>query len=65
MASVLLTRYDPTRGRSNERNHHREMDQNEDFSAWYWELLELEEEPAVRPEADQHYLILSNEIGTG
>jgi GNAT superfamily N-acetyltransferase len=42
----------------------REMDQNEDFSAWYWE--HLEEEFAVGGETDpvdQHYLILSNEIG--
>jgi hypothetical protein len=42
----------------------REMDQNEDFSAWYWEHLEEELDTADDSDTiDQHYLILSNEIG--
>lgn len=42
----------------------REMDQNEDFSAWYWEHLEEELDANSEYDAtDQHYLILSNEIG--
>jgi GNAT superfamily N-acetyltransferase len=42
----------------------REMDQNEDFTAWYWEHLEEELDAAgASDEVDQHYLILSNEIG--
>ena len=42
----------------------REMGQDEDFAAWFSELLEQEEDPAGWSGApDEHYLILSNEIG--
>src|SRR2546426_10917909 len=42
----------------------REMGQDEDFSAWFSELLEQEEGPTGSTGAlDEHYLILSNEIG--
>ena len=42
----------------------REMGQDEDFAAWFSELLEQEEDAARGPGAlDEHYLILSNEIG--
>ena len=42
----------------------REMGQDEDFAAWFSELLEQEEDPAGWTGAlDEHYLILSNEIG--
>jgi GNAT superfamily N-acetyltransferase len=42
----------------------REMGQNEDFSAWYWEHLEEEfAQAGASDDVDQHYLILSNEIG--
>ena len=42
----------------------REMGQDEDFSAWFSELLEQEENsPGVAGPLDEHYLILSNEIG--
>ena len=42
----------------------REMEQNEDFSAWYWEHLEEELDAAGASDTvDQHYLVLSNEIG--
>ena len=42
----------------------REMGQDEDFSAWFTELLDQEEDPAGWSGAlDEHYLILSNEIG--
>lgn len=42
----------------------REMEQDEDFAAWFSEILELEEDPAGWSSAlDEHYLILSNEIG--
>ena len=42
----------------------REMDQHEDFAAWYWEHLEEELDAGNSADSvDQHYLILSNEIG--
>ncbi len=42
----------------------REMEQHEDFSAWYWEHLEETLDAAGASDTvDQHYLILSNEIG--
>ena len=42
----------------------REMEQDGDFAAWYSELLEQEEDPSGWSGAlDEHYLILSNEIG--
>jgi GNAT superfamily N-acetyltransferase len=42
----------------------REMGQDEDFSAWFTELLDQEEDPAGWSGVlDEHYLILSNEIG--
>jgi len=42
----------------------REMGQDEDFSVWFSELLEQEEDPSGWTGAlDEHYLILSNEIG--
>lgn len=42
----------------------REMGQDEDFAAWFSELLEQEDDPAVWTGGlDEHYLILSNEIG--
>ena len=41
----------------------REMEQDEDFAAWYSELLEQEEDPSGTGTLDEHYLILSNEIG--
>ena len=41
----------------------REMGQDEDFAAWYSELLEQEEDPSGTGTLDEHYLILSNEIG--
>jgi GNAT superfamily N-acetyltransferase len=40
------------------------MGQDEDFAAWFSELLEQEDDPAVWTGGlDEHYLILSNEIG--
>lgn len=42
----------------------REMEQDGDFAAWYTELLEQEQDPAGWSGVlDEHYLILSNEIG--
>ena len=42
----------------------REMDQDGDFAAWYSELLELEQDAGgLTGTLDEHYLILSNEIG--
>lgn len=41
----------------------REMEQDEDFSAWFSELLDQEEHPGSAGSLDEHYLILSNEIG--
>lgn len=42
----------------------REMGQDEDFSAWFSELLEQEDgDPGSPGSLDEHYLILSNEIG--
>jgi GNAT superfamily N-acetyltransferase len=41
----------------------REMGQDEDFSAWFSELLEQEEGLTGSGALDEHYLILSNEIG--
>ena len=42
----------------------REMGQDEDFAAWFSERLEQEDDPAGSAGAlDEHYLILSNEIG--
>jgi len=41
----------------------REMGQDEDFSAWFSELLEQEEDSGWTGALDEHYLILSNEIG--
>ncbi|MGH7528493.1 MAG: GNAT family N-acetyltransferase [Gemmatimonadales bacterium] len=42
----------------------REMEQDGDFAAWYTELLEQELDPAGWSGVlDEHYLILSNEIG--
>ena len=41
----------------------REMGQDEDFSAWFSELLEQEEGLGGSGALDDHYLILSNEIG--
>jgi GNAT superfamily N-acetyltransferase len=41
----------------------REMGQDEDFSAWFSELLEQEEGLTGSGALDDHYLILSNEIG--
>ena len=42
----------------------REMGQDEDFSAWFSELLEQEDATTGSAGAiDEHYLILSNEIG--
>src|SRR3954454_16864331 len=42
----------------------REMGQDEDFSAWFSELLEQEDDTTGSAGAiDEHYLILSNEIG--
>ncbi len=42
----------------------REMGQDEDFAAWFSELLEQEDDPAVWTGGlDERYLILSNEIG--
>ena len=41
----------------------REMGQDEDFSAWFSELLEQEEGLTGSGGVDDHYLILSNEIG--
>lgn len=42
----------------------REMEQHEDFSSWYWEHLEEDLDAAGASDTvDQHYLILSNEIG--
>ena len=41
----------------------REMGQDEDFSAWFSELLEQEEGINSAGAIDEHYLILSNEIG--
>src|SRR5689334_24961562 len=41
----------------------REMGQDEDFSAWFSELLDQEEGLTGSGDLDEHYLILSNEIG--
>jgi GNAT superfamily N-acetyltransferase len=42
----------------------REMEQDDDFAAWYSELIEQEEEAAGRSGGpEQRYLMLSNEIG--
>ena len=41
----------------------REMEQDEDFAAWYSELLEQEDDPTGTGGSEEHYLILSNEIG--
>jgi len=42
----------------------REMEQDDDFAAWYSELIEQEEEAAGRSGGpDERYLMLSNEIG--
>lgn len=43
----------------------REMEQDGDFAAWYTELLEMEQDttPGWSGALDEHYLILSNEIG--
>src|SRR3954470_4660214 len=42
----------------------RDMEQDEDFAAWFSEILEQEEDPAGWSTAlDERYLILSNEIG--
>ena len=42
----------------------REMGQDEDFSAWFSELLEQEDATTGSPGGmEEHYLILSNEIG--
>ena len=42
----------------------REMGQDEDFAAWFSELLEQEDShPGAAGPLDEHYLILSNEIG--
>jgi GNAT superfamily N-acetyltransferase len=42
----------------------REMGQDEDFAAWYSENLEIEHESGGSSGVlDEHYLILSNEIG--
>lgn len=42
----------------------REMGQDEDFTAWFSEILAQEQElPGGPPALEEHYLILSNEIG--
>ena len=42
----------------------RDMEQDEDFAAWFSEILEQEEAPGGWSNApDERYLILSNEIG--
>ncbi len=42
----------------------RDMEQDEDFAAWFSEILEQEEDPSGSSSAlDERYLILSNEIG--
>src|SRR4051794_28266476 len=42
----------------------RDMEQDEDFAAWFSEMLEQEENPAGWSSTlDERYLILSNEIG--
>jgi GNAT superfamily N-acetyltransferase len=42
----------------------RDMEQDEDFAAWFSEILEQEEDAAGWSSAlDERYLILSNEIG--
>jgi len=42
----------------------REMEQDEDFAAWFSDLLDQEEDPNGGSAAlDEHYLVLSNEIG--
>jgi GNAT superfamily N-acetyltransferase len=42
----------------------REMEQDDDFAAWYSELIEQEEEAAGRSGGpEERYLMLSNEIG--
>jgi GNAT superfamily N-acetyltransferase len=42
----------------------RDMEQDEDFAAWFSEILELEDNPSGWSSAlDERYLILSNEIG--
>jgi GNAT superfamily N-acetyltransferase len=41
----------------------REMGQDEDFAAWFSELLDQEDAPGWPGAPDDRYLILSNEIG--
>jgi GNAT superfamily N-acetyltransferase len=42
----------------------RDMEQDEDFAAWFSEILEQEEDPAGWSSGtEERYLILSNEIG--
>ena len=41
----------------------REMGQDEDFAAWFGEVLAQEQEPTGGGTLDEHYLILSDEIG--
>lgn len=41
----------------------RDMEQDEDFAAWFSEILEQEEDPGGWSSTDERYLILSNEIG--
>lgn len=42
----------------------RDMEQDEDFAAWFSEILEQEEDPGGWSSVtDERYLILSNEIG--
>jgi GNAT superfamily N-acetyltransferase len=42
----------------------REMEQDEDFSSWFSDLLDQEEDPnGGSAGLDEHYLVLSNEIG--
>jgi GNAT superfamily N-acetyltransferase len=42
----------------------REMERGEDFAEWFVDLLQREEERVGEPRAlEEHYLVLSNEIG--
>jgi GNAT superfamily N-acetyltransferase len=41
----------------------RDMEQDEDFAAWFADLLEMEESRGVGFHLDDRYLVLSNEIG--
>ncbi|HTO74269.1 MAG TPA: GNAT family N-acetyltransferase [Gemmatimonadales bacterium] len=42
----------------------REMERGEDFAEWFTDLLQREEERVGEPRAmDEHYLVLTNEIG--